>query len=56
MSWFESWFDSPYYHLLYQHRNENDARLFLDHLLEFIQAGMITTVLDRGCGSGRHSR
>ncbi len=26
MQWFESWFDSPYYHILYQHRDDKEAQ------------------------------
>jgi SAM-dependent methyltransferase len=55
MSWFESWFDSPYYHLLYQHRNEDDARAFLDHLVEYLKPPPGSSILDLGCGKGRHS-
>lgn len=55
MSWFESWFDSPYYHILYQHRNEKDAELFLDHLLGFLKPEPGSSMLDLGCGKGRHS-
>jgi SAM-dependent methyltransferase len=55
MSWFETWFDSPYYHILYQHRNEKDAELFLDHLLEYLKPDHGRLMLDLGCGKGRHS-
>jgi len=55
MSWFESWFDSPYYHILYQHRDETEAELFLDHLLEYLQPPMGSKMLDLGCGKGRHA-
>lgn len=55
MSWFESWFDSPYYHILYQHRNEKDAELFLDHLLDYLRPESGSSMLDLGCGKGRHS-
>ncbi len=56
MPWFESWFDSPYYHILYRHRNEHDARLFLDHLLDELKPEPKAFILDLGCGRGRHSR
>ena len=55
MSWFETWFDSAYYHILYQHRNEKDAELFLDHLLAFLNPEACSSMLDLGCGRGRHS-
>lgn len=55
-SWFESWFDSPYYHLLYANRNEDEADAFLVRLLGAIDARPRGTVLDLACGAGRHAR
>lgn len=55
MTWFERWFNSPYYHLLYRHRNEKDAGLFSDHLIANLQLPAGAKVLDLGCGRGRHS-
>jgi SAM-dependent methyltransferase len=55
MPWFESWFNSHYYHILYQHRNERDAEVFLDHLLEYLKPVPGSSMLDLGCGKGRHS-
>lgn len=55
MPWFESWFDSPYYHILYQHRNERDAEIFIDHLLDYLHPKPLDSMLDLGCGRGRHS-
>ena len=28
--WYETWFDSPYYHILYHHRDGSEAAAFLD--------------------------
>ena len=55
MSWFESWFDSPYYHILYQHRDEQEAEAFLDHLLGYLKPDTDASMLDLGCGKGRHA-
>jgi SAM-dependent methyltransferase len=55
MSWFESWFDSPYYHILYQHRDETEAKFFLDNLLNELQLPEKASILDLACGKGRHS-
>lgn len=55
MEWFASWFDSPYYHLLYSHRNHEEAALFIDHILKKLQLKEGDTILDLGCGKGRHS-
>ena len=32
--WFGEWFDSPYYHVLYKHRDDNEARMELAEILE----------------------
>jgi SAM-dependent methyltransferase len=53
--WFEEWFDSPYYHILYQHRNETEAQFFIDNLCSFLQIKPRETILDLACGKGRHS-
>ena len=29
MKWFSTWFDSPYYHILYDQRDENEASAFI---------------------------
>ena len=54
--WFASWFDSPYYPMLYRHRNEIEARDFLNRLHDFLQLPQDGTILDLACGQGRHSR
>lgn len=54
--WFEVWFDSPYYHLLYQQRNEREARHFLDALHGHFHFQTDHKVLDLACGKGRHAR
>lgn len=53
--WFSNWFDSPYYHLLYFHRDDHDARSFIDKLLEYIRPGEEARILDLACGRGRHA-
>lgn len=53
--WFATWFDSPYYHLLYQHRDDNEAKLFLDKLVQHLALPSGSSVLDLACGKGRHS-
>lgn len=53
--WFESWFDSPYYHVLYKERNEKEAQSFLDSLIDFITPAQGSKILDVACGKGRHS-
>jgi SAM-dependent methyltransferase len=53
--WFEHWFDSPYYHLLYRHRDDQEARGFLDLLIARVPLAPGSTVLDVACGRGRHA-
>ena len=59
--WFANWFDSPYYHVLYQNHNEQDAERFIDNLLNHLTPQYDaaekcqTTILDLACGKGRHS-
>lgn len=54
--WFSSWFDTPYYHLLYQNRDEREARHFIDNLLRYVQLSKGARVMDLACGKGRHSK
>ena len=41
--WFEDWFNSEYYHLLYQNRSQNEADLFIKPGYQFkVIDGLIT--------------
>jgi SAM-dependent methyltransferase len=53
MDWFENWFDSPYYKILYQNRDEVEAQEFVEQLLAYLQPAPHSTMLDIACGSGR---
>jgi len=53
--WFENWFDSEYYHLLYQDRNFEEAGLFIRHLLNHLSTKPSDYIMDLACGRGRHS-
>ncbi len=53
--WFESWFDSPYYPVLYKHRNHREAELFIDNLIKYLHPADNSRFLDLACGSGRHA-
>lgn len=53
--WFKHWFDSPYYHILYQHRDEQEAEFFLDHLIARLRPSPVARMLDIPCGKGRHA-
>lgn len=51
--WFENWFDSPFYPLLYDNRDIEEARLFVDKLMHFLQPPASSRLLDIACGEGR---
>ena len=53
--WYTSWFDSPYYHSLYSHRNHQEAADFVSRLINLIQPSKDAHILDVGCGRGRHA-
>ena len=53
--WFKSWFNTPYYHILYKHRNDDEARLFMQNLTSFLKLKKQASILDLPCGKGRHS-
>lgn len=54
--WYESWFDSPHYHTLYAHRDMREAAAFIERLVNRLPLAPGATVLDLGCGNGRHAR
>lgn len=53
--WFAEWFDTSYYHQLYQNRNEEEAALFISNLLQFLSLPKSSKLLDLACGKGRHA-
>lgn len=55
VSWYKDWFNSPYYHLLYNKRNENEATFFIDNLYAFLKLNPGSYVWDIACGKGRHA-
>jgi len=55
-AWFKHWFDSSFYHQLYANRDEKEAAGFIDELLANLQPSQNASMLDLGCGTGRHAR
>lgn len=53
--WYASWFDTPYYHILYKDRDYKEAQQFMDNLTTYLSLGPEETILDLACGKGRHS-
>ncbi|GAB4126896.1 MAG: class I SAM-dependent methyltransferase [Raineya sp.] len=54
-NWFATWFNSPYYHILYKNRDKEEAKLFMSHLAEYLNIPANASILDAACGKGRHS-
>jgi len=54
-NWFQSWFNTKYYHILYKQRNYEEAERFLKNLITFLNINKNHTILDLACGKGRHS-
>lgn len=54
-NWFAEWFDTSYYHTLYKHRNDEEAKVFISNLSKFLKIPKNSSVLDLACGKGRHS-
>ena len=55
-NWFEDWFNSPYYHLLYNNRDDSEALEFLKKLVDYLHPHKNSRMLDVACGKGRHSK
>lgn len=53
--WFESWFDSPYYHILYKNRSDEEAAMFIHLLTQKLALSPASRIWDLCCGKGRHS-
>ena len=54
-NWFSTWFDTPYYHILYKNRNDEEAQTFMDNITHYLNMPENGTILDLACGKGRHS-
>ena len=53
--WFQSWFDTPYYHILYKHRDYKEAEVFIKNIVMYLNLNEDDSILDLACGKGRHS-
>jgi SAM-dependent methyltransferase len=54
--WFKYWFNSHHYFLLYQNRDEQEAKLFFDLIRRNIPIQSDWKILDFCCGYGRLSK
>ena len=53
--WFAEWFDTPFYHILYKSRGNNEAQRFIDNLSENLAFLIKWQHCDMACGKGRHA-
>lgn len=51
----KDWFSSPYFHLLYQNRDNLEAQYFISRLNDYFKFKPGELVMDLACGRGRHS-
>jgi len=54
-NWFTSWFDTPYYHILYQDRDFEEAQTFMKKITKSLALKKGQSILDLACGKGRHA-
>lgn len=54
--WFATWFNSPYYHILYKSRDDKEAKAFIERLCASMDIPKENQLLDLACGAGRHAR
>ena len=55
MAWFKKWFNTPYYHLLYNNRDYSEAENFINNLIDYLKPVKGAKFFDLACGKGRHS-
>ena len=55
MAWFEKWFNTPYYHILYKDRNCEEAENFITRLINDLKIPEHSKIIDLACGKGRHA-
>jgi SAM-dependent methyltransferase len=55
-TWYQHWFASPYYHMLYSEGTTAEARALLQQLLQHLKPAAGSRMLHVGCGHGEHSR
>lgn len=55
MDWFETWFDTPYYHILYKNHDFKEAEEFITALTSVLKLPKGAKIIDLACGKGRHS-
>ncbi len=56
INWYKSWFNSPFYPILYHNRDSRDARLLIDNLIDYLKPDKEALFMDLACGRGRHAQ
>ena len=56
LPWYQTWFNTPYYHDLYQHRDLTEARGFIESLCQNLGVKEGEIAIDMACGRGRHAQ
>lgn len=51
--WFENWFDSKFYPVLYDNRDVEEANLFVKNLADYLNIPPNSKIVDIACGEGR---
>jgi SAM-dependent methyltransferase len=51
--WFENWFDSKFYPILYDERDVEEASRFVKYLVTHLQIPQSSKIVDIACGEGR---
>src|SRR5688572_19459763 len=54
-NWFSSWFNTPYYQILYKDRDYAEANAFMETLTNYLNLPEHATILDVGCEQGQHA-
>lgn len=53
--WFQSWFNTSYYYILYKNRDYKEAEIFIKNIVKYLNLDKEDSILDLACGKGRHS-
>lgn len=54
-NWYAEWFNTNFYHILYQDRDYREASLFMKNITAYLNLPPQAAILDLACGKGRHS-
>ena len=52
---YNNWFDSKFYHILYESRDNKEAKKLIKNIIYYFDLDKNALILDAACGKGRHS-